>query len=93
MIQMRDRTSEIREVMKNYPEFELITLRLSHAFDNAWWEGLAVKDLSRNFTADLLNEGTTLRGASTNRSDILSQIFFCHHRGNRDHLQMPSVYT
>jgi cytoplasmic tRNA 2-thiolation protein 2 len=35
--QMRNRSAEVNGVMKAYPEFEFIPLRLSHAFDHEWW--------------------------------------------------------
>jgi len=57
---MRNRTDEIHGLLKVYPEFEFIPLRLSNAFDEEWWDKMGGKPSHKVFATDLLNEDTAL---------------------------------
>jgi cytoplasmic tRNA 2-thiolation protein 2 len=55
--QMRDRTDEIRAVVKGYDKLDFISLRIEDAFNDDWWEGIGGQPPKKDLGVDATNEG------------------------------------
>ncbi|KAF8149897.1 hypothetical protein B0H34DRAFT_757084 [Crassisporium funariophilum] len=66
-----DRTEEIHAIVKNYPAFDFIGLRLEDAFDPEWWNRVGGGDLissAQSLGMDMTDEDLRFCQASTSSS-------------------------
>jgi len=55
---MPDRTTEVAKFIQElYPTFELVTIRLSNAFDRRWWKTIRGRPLAKSDFAVQLDPG------------------------------------
>ncbi|KAG6842338.1 hypothetical protein C0991_010628 [Blastosporella zonata] len=55
--QTRDRTEDIRAVMKKYKGLDFIPLRVEDAFSRTWWDSVGGKRGAEDLGMDVANEG------------------------------------
>ncbi|KAG6908694.1 hypothetical protein DXG01_003708 [Tephrocybe rancida] len=62
--QTRDRTEDIRAVVKKYEGLTFIPLRVEDAFDRAWWDSVGGKGGAEDLGMDVANEDLVLSSIS-----------------------------
>jgi len=54
--EQHDRIDQVKTMMNQYPEYELIVMRIEDAFDPSWWSSIG-KDSHRVFSVDMGFQG------------------------------------
>lgn len=71
---MRDRTDEIRAVVKRYNKLDFISLRIEDAFSDDWWKGIGGPPLPQDLGIDVTNEDLFLSNLSVAANSPVSRL-------------------